>query len=91
MNWNCSVPLSMTMFDLLQTEYRGEVGANDLINHVGQLVRMVGQYICEKTVHTKNNQKMWFGNFLDVEGNTFDTVHLPNMTPVYPFMEKDVI
>jgi len=78
-------PLSMTMFDLLQTDYRGEVGANDLINHVGQVVRMVGQYVCEKTVVTKNNQKMWFGNFLDVEGNTFDTVHFPNNTPMYPF------
>jgi DNA-directed DNA polymerase III PolC len=78
-------PLSMTMFALLQTDYRGEIGANDLINHVGQMVRMVGQYICEKTVHTKNNQRMWFGNFLDVEGNTFDTVHFPNNTPMYPF------
>jgi DNA-directed DNA polymerase III PolC len=78
-------PLSMTMFELLQTDYRGEIGANDLINHVGQIVRMVGQYVCEKTVRTKNNQKMWFGNFLDVEGNTFDTVHFPNRTPMYPF------
>jgi DNA-directed DNA polymerase III PolC len=78
-------PLSMTMFELLQTDYRGEIGANDLINQVGQVVRMVGMYVCEKTVHTKNNQKMWFGNFLDVEGNAFDTVHFPNNTPVYPF------
>lgn len=78
-------PLSMTMFELLQTEYRGEICANDLINHVGQVVRMVGQYVCEKTVHTKTNKRMWFGNFLDVEGNTFDTVHFPNNTPNYPF------
>ncbi|NCD68093.1 DNA polymerase III subunit alpha [Mucilaginibacter agri] len=78
-------PLSMTMFELLQTDYRGEIGANDLINHIGQVVRMVGLYVCEKTVHTKNSQRMWFGNFLDVEGNAFDTVHFPNNTPMYPF------
>jgi hypothetical protein len=72
----------MTMFELLQTDYRGEIGANDLINHVGQMVRMVGLYVCEKTVHTKNNQKMWFGNFLDVEGNAFDTVHFPEQYTV---------
>jgi len=78
-------PLSMTMFELLQTDYRGDIYANDLINHVGQTVRMVGRYVCEKTVHTKNNQRMWFGNFLDVEGNSFDTVHFPNNTPNYPF------
>jgi DNA-directed DNA polymerase III PolC len=77
--------LSMSMFDLLETEYRGEICASDLINHVGQLVRMVGLYVCEKTVHTKTNKKMWFGTFLDVEGNFFDTVHFPNSTPAYPF------
>ncbi|RYU90958.1 DNA polymerase III subunit alpha [Mucilaginibacter terrigena] len=78
-------PLSMTIFDLLETEYRGELLTNDLINHVGQTVKMVGRYVCEKTVHTKNNQKMWFGTFLDAEGNFFDTVHFPNRTPAYPF------
>ncbi|OOQ58300.1 DNA polymerase III subunit alpha [Mucilaginibacter pedocola] len=81
-------PISMTLFDLLQTDYRGEIGANDLINHVGQTVKIVGEYVCEKTVHTKNNQRMWFGNFLDAEGNTFDTVHFPNNTPQYPFRGK---
>ena len=77
--------LSMSLFDLLETEYRGEICAGDLLNHVGQLVRMVGLYVCEKTVHTKTNKKMWFGTFLDVEGNFFDTVHFPNSTPTYPF------
>lgn len=78
-------PITLTVFDLLQTADRGEVFAEDLINHVGQTVRMVGRYVCEKTVHTKNNQKMWFGTFLDVDGNFFDTVHFPNNTPIYPF------
>jgi DNA-directed DNA polymerase III PolC len=77
--------LSMSMFDLLETEYRGEIGAGDLINHVGQAVRMVGLYVCEKTVNTKTNKKMWFGTFLDAEGYFFDTVHFPNTTPAYPF------
>ncbi|TWR26767.1 DNA polymerase III subunit alpha [Mucilaginibacter achroorhodeus] len=81
-------PLSMTMFELLQTGYRGDIMANDLINHIGQTIRMVGQYVCEKTVHTKKNQRMWFGNFLDAEGNSFDTVHFPNHTPMYPFRGK---
>ncbi|RFZ85263.1 DNA polymerase III subunit alpha [Mucilaginibacter terrenus] len=81
-------PLSMTMFDLLQTDYRGDIYAADLINHVGESVRMVGEYVCEKTVVTKRNEKMWFGNFLDADGNSFDTVHFPNNTPAYPFRGK---
>jgi DNA polymerase-3 subunit alpha len=78
-------PLSMFLFDLLETEYRGEINASDLSNHIGQVVKMVGQYVCEKTVHTKLGQNMWFGTFLDPEGNFFDTTHFPNTTPSYPF------
>lgn len=78
-------PLSLSMFDLLKTSYRGEVMAKGLGAQVGKLVRMVGLYVAEKTVHTKNNKKMWFGTFLDAKGDFFDTVHFPNSTPVYPF------
>jgi DNA-directed DNA polymerase III PolC len=78
-------PLSMSMFDLLETECRGEICTGDLVNHVGQFVKMVGQYVCEKTVHTKLGQSMWFGTFLDSDGNFFDTVHFPNNTPSHPF------
>lgn len=78
-------PLTLSMFDLLQTSYRGDVRTNDLIRYLGQTVRMVGLYVCEKTVHTKNNKKMWFGTFLDADGNFFDTTHFPNSAPVYPF------
>jgi hypothetical protein len=77
--------LSMSMFDLLETEFRGEICANDLINHLGQTVKMVGLYVCKKTVHTKTNRNMWFGTFLDAEGNFVDTTHFPNTTPTYPF------
>ncbi|MDB5143353.1 MAG: polymerase subunit alpha [Mucilaginibacter sp.] len=78
-------PVSMSMFDLLQTEYRGEINANDMINHVGQVVRMVGLFICDKTVPTKNNKTMWFGTFLDEERNFFNTTHFPNSSNGYPF------
>lgn len=78
-------PLTLSMFDLLKTAYRGDIRTRELIKYVGQTVRMVGLYVCEKTVHTKNNKKMWFGTFLDADGNFFDTTHFPNSTPVYPF------
>lgn len=78
-------PLTLSMFDLLKTEYRGDIRTDDLIKYIGQTVKMVGLYVCEKTVHTKNNKKMWFGTFLDVDGNFFDTTHFPNSTPTYPF------
>ncbi|WP_231635092.1 DNA polymerase III subunit alpha [Pedobacter sp. PACM 27299] len=78
-------PITLSMFDLLKTQYRGDLRTNDLIQYLGQTVKMVGLYVCEKTVHTKNNKKMWFGTFLDADGNFFDTTHFPNSTPTYPF------
>lgn len=81
-------PLSLSMFDLLKTSYRGEVKTDNLISYLGQTIRIIGLYVCEKTVHTKNNKKMWFGTFLDADGNFFDTTHFPNSTPSYPFRGK---
>ncbi|MBB5638185.1 DNA polymerase-3 subunit alpha [Pedobacter cryoconitis] len=78
-------PLSLSFFDLLQTSYRGDIRTKELISYVGQTVKMVGLYVCEKTVHTKNNKKMWFGTFLDADGNFFDTTHFSSSAPVYPF------
>jgi len=78
-------PLTISFFDLLETEFRGEIMADDLSNHKGQTVKMVGRYVDEKTVKTKHGQRMYFGCFLDADGNFFDTTHFPNTTPLYPF------
>ena len=81
-------PVTMNMFDLVKTAYRGDVMAENLIAHVGETIKMTGNYVCEKTVRTKNNKKMWFGTFLDSQGNFLDTTHFPANTPVYPFRGK---
>ena len=76
------------MFDLMKSAYRGDALADDLLKHVGKTIKLVGNYVCEKTVYTKNNKKMWFGTFLDKHGNFLDTTHFPASTPVYPFRGK---
>lgn len=81
-------PLSISMFDFLKTNFRGDIMATDLKNYVGKIVKMVGNYVCEKTVRTVKNTKMWFGTFLDAQGDFFDTIHFPNSTPMYPFKGK---
>ena len=78
-------PVTLSMFDLLKTGYRGAIKAKDLLKYIGQTVKMVGLFVCEKTVYTKSSKKMWFGTFLDVDGHFFDTTHFPNNTPIYPF------
>lgn len=81
-------PLNFNMFDFLKTSYRGDIMAADLHKYVGKTIKMVGNYVCEKTVHTIKNTKMWFGTFLDTNGDFFDTIHFPNSTPMYPFKGK---
>lgn len=81
-------PLSMSMFDMMKSEYRGDVAVKDISEHLNKTIRLAANYVCEKTVHTKNNKKMWFGTFLDAHGDFLDTVHFPNSSPSYPFRGK---
>ena len=83
-------PASLTYFDLLQTNFRGEVLAKDMIHYVGKKVRMVGHLVTIKYVKTMKKEWMHFGTFLDATGEFFDTVHFPNSLQYYPFKGKGV-
>ncbi|AIM36808.1 DNA polymerase III subunit alpha [Sphingobacterium sp. ML3W] len=78
--------VSGTLFDLARSDFRGDVQARELINHVGQTVRMVGDFVAEKFVKTKRRELMKFGTFLDSEGKFFDTVHFPPSLVQYPLL-----
>ncbi len=77
-------PVSASMFDLAKSLFRGEAFAKDLHEFEGKVIRMVGDFVIEKDVHTKNNQRMKFGTFFDVNGDFFDTVHFPPSLAQYP-------
>jgi DNA-directed DNA polymerase III PolC len=78
-------PVTLTCFDLLETRFRGEILAGDLINLVGRKIRMLGNLVTIKYVHTVKSEWMHFGCFLDVRGEFFDTVNFPNSLKNYPF------
>lgn len=78
-------PVSGSWFDMLRTDFRGDILAHEMPLHVGKTVRMVGVYVAYKLVRTKLGEIMMFGNYLDVEGNFFDTVHFPNSYKEYRF------
>ncbi|MFE3849141.1 DNA polymerase III subunit alpha [Flavobacterium sp. LB3P45] len=79
-----SFPVSCTPFDLLQTKYRGQVMAKDLLNHHKKAVRMLAYLISRKHVPTKMGA-MYFGTWIDNEGEYFDTAHFTNSLEKYPF------
>lgn len=78
-------PVSMTVFDMLETKFRGEITAKSMRNNVGHTVRMLGRLVTIKYVHTSKNEIMHFGTFTDSEGELFDTVHFPPSLKLYPF------
>jgi DNA polymerase-3 subunit alpha len=80
-----SFPVSMTWFDMLETSYRGEITARDMINHKGKSVRMVGHLVTIKYIKTIKKEWMNFGCFIDPEGSFFDTTHFPQSLIQYPF------
>ena len=79
-----SFPVSCTVFDLLQTKYRGNIMAKDLVLHHKKQVRMLAYLIARKQVPTKKGN-MYFGTWIDHEGSYFDTAHFPDSLAQYPF------
>jgi error-prone DNA polymerase len=78
-------PVSISSFELLKTEFRGEIMAPEMVGNVGKKVRMVGNLVATKYVRTVRGEIMQFGTFLDAESNFFDTVHFPPSLKHYPF------
>ncbi len=78
-------PVTLTLFDMLQTKFRGEIFAGEMLKNRGKVVRMLGELVTIKYVKTSRNQIMHFGTFLDVKGEFFDTVHFPQSLKHYPF------
>jgi len=78
-------PVSLTWFDMLETSFRGEIEARDLLKYVGKKIRMVGHLVTIKYIKTVKKEWMNFGCFIDNEGSFFDTTHFPQSLKIYPF------
>jgi len=77
-------PVSVTPFNLLQTRYRGDVMARDLTKYHKKTVKMLAYLISRKHVPTKRGD-MYFGTWIDNEGEFFDTAHFADCLQKYPF------
>lgn len=77
-------PISSSPFDLLKTKYRGSVFVKDLLKFHKQEVKMLAYLISRKHVPTKRGA-MFFGTWIDVNGDYFDTAHFPDSLKQYDF------
>ena len=78
-------PVSMNLFDMLETPFRGNFRARHLKDSTGKTIRILGNLVTIKNVRTVKHEWMHFGCFLDIEGEFFDTVHFPDSLKSYPF------
>ena len=83
-------PVSVTWFDLLQTSFRGELMASQMLHFVGKRCRMLGKLVTVKYVRTCKGDPMVLGTFVDCNGEAFDTVHFPEVFKNWPFQGDGV-
>jgi error-prone DNA polymerase len=78
-------PVTMSMFDMLKTAFRGEVMAGEMLQHVGKKRRMLGRLVTTKNVRTVKREWMQFGTFIDQHGEFFDVVNFPGSLRRWPY------
>ena len=75
-------------FKLLKHALTTHMIVKDISAYIGKLITIVGYLITVKNTKTGTGGSMYFGTFLDLEGNWLDTVHFPPVAKKYPFSGK---
>jgi DNA polymerase-3 subunit alpha/error-prone DNA polymerase len=76
---------SCTPFELLQTSYKSDVVAKNLIHFLKKQVKLIAYLVSTKQVPTKLGM-MYFGTWIDCDGDYFDTAHFPKVVTEFPFL-----
>jgi DNA polymerase-3 subunit alpha len=77
-------------FELITTEIGPSLQAKDLPAYVHKTVMCYGYYVTAKNTATHKGDRMYFGTFLDRNGDYIDTVHFPPAARKYPFRGRGV-
>lgn len=79
-----------SFFDILRPDDTPYYLARELPDHIGEVVWIKGYLIHRKHTTTKNKESMYFGTFLDEEGQWLDSVHFPDIAKKFHFRGKGV-
>lgn len=72
-------------FDLLREKASSSLTASKLLQQVGKNVEITGHLVTVKHTSTSKGDRMYFGTFLDKDGDWIDTVHFPPSAKQFPF------
>ncbi|CAL2104568.1 DNA-directed DNA polymerase [Tenacibaculum sp. 190130A14a] len=82
-------PLS-SPFSLLVEKKLHPIRAKMLPHYTGKYITIEGYLVTIKKTSTSKGQQMYFGTFLDLEGDFIDTVHFPSEAKKFPFRGKGI-
>lgn len=77
-------------FKLLHTPFSNPLRAEHLSRFIGKVVSIEGYLITTKKTNTSGGKQMYFGNFLDQDGDFIDTVHFPPVAKRFPFRGRGI-
>ena len=77
-------------FELVKHGLPRSVMSKDLHHHINQDVTQYGYLVAIKNTRTSKGETMYFGTFLDQEGQFIDTVHFPPVAAKYKFSGKGI-
>lgn len=78
-------PVSISPFDLQKEPLKNKVCIKHLPHFLNQEIEIIGYLVHVKRTQTKNGERMFFGTFIDQEGDWIDTVHFPIIAQQFPF------
>ncbi len=77
-------------FYLLREETNKTLRARHLPRFVNRTVQLRGYLVTVKNTSTSKGDRMYFGTFLDYDGDFIDTVHFPPVAKKYRFRGKGI-
>jgi DNA polymerase-3 subunit alpha len=77
-------------FELLAEKPLPHTPAKTLHSHLGLKIVTYGYLVALKKSYTSKGDPMYFGTFIDQQGDILDTVHFPEVAHKYPFYGKGI-
>ena len=77
-------------FFLLLNPGGNTLRARQLMAYISKTITIEGYLVTTKRTNTTGGKGMFFGNFLDRDGDFIDTVHFPPVAKRYPFRGKGI-
>lgn len=77
-------------FELLSEKLPNHTLAKDIIRSKSMRIEMYGYLVAIKKSMSSNGSLMYFGTFIDILGDTIDTVHFPEFARKFPFQGKGI-